>query len=81
MAATLTDSPGELQQAASLLGTAHALREAAGAPVPTAELQRYERDVDGIREGLGEDAFSDAWEAGRVAAIDDVVRRHALPQH
>ncbi|MGH9230641.1 MAG: BTAD domain-containing putative transcriptional regulator [Acidimicrobiales bacterium] len=81
MAATLADSPGELRHAASLLGTAHALREAAGAPVPAAERQRYERDVHGVRERLGEDAFSDAWEAGRVAAIDDVVRRHALPQH
>ncbi len=34
-----------------------------------------------IREGLGDDAFAGAWEAGRVAAVDDVVRRHALPQH
>ncbi len=67
MAATLAYSPGELQQAASLLGTAHALREAAGAPVPPAELQRYERDVGGVREGLGEGAFAEAWEEGRRA--------------
>ena len=81
LAATLAASPAELQHTASLLGTAHALREAAGAPVPAAELRRYERDVHAVREGLGEEVFSDAWEAGRVAAVDDVVRRHALPPH
>ncbi len=45
LAATLTASAAELQQAASLLGTAQALRDAAGAPVPAAELERHERDV------------------------------------
>lgn len=37
LAATLAVSPAELQEVAALLGTAHALREAAGAPVPAAE--------------------------------------------
>lgn len=81
LAAELAAFPAELRLAASLLGTAHALRELAGAPVPAAEVQRYERDVQRVREGVGEDDFSDAWEAGRVAAVDDVLRRHALPQH
>ena len=79
LAATLAGLPAELEQAAHLFGTAHALREAAGAPVPPAELPRYERDVDRVREGLGDEAFSAAWDVGRVAAVDDVVRRHAEP--
>jgi tetratricopeptide (TPR) repeat protein len=81
LAATVSRSPTELEQAARLLGTANALRETAEAPAPPAELQRYEREVTSLREGLGEDAFGRAWEEGRRAAVDDVVRRHALPHH
>ena len=77
LAATLAASPADLEQAARLLGTAHALRQAAGAPVPPAELPRYVGDVDAVRQGLGEEAFAAAWDAGRVAAVEDVVRRHA----
>jgi predicted ATPase/DNA-binding SARP family transcriptional activator len=79
LAATLADAPDEREEAARLFGTAHALREAAGAPVPPAELSGYERDVNGVRSGLREAAFTRAWDAGRVAAVDDVVRRHAWP--
>lgn len=81
LAATLAGSPAQLEQAARLFGTAHALREAAGAPVPPADLPRYERDVNDVWKSLGEAAFARAWDAGRVAAVDDVVRRHSLPQH
>ncbi|MGH9223111.1 MAG: AfsR/SARP family transcriptional regulator [Acidimicrobiales bacterium] len=76
LAATLPRSPAALEEAAQLLGTAHALRDAAGTPVPPADLARYDRDVGAVREGLGEKAFARAWEAGRGAAVDDVVRRH-----
>ena len=81
LASTLAGPPAQLEQAARLFGTAHALREAVGALVPPADLPRYERDVNGVRKGLGEAAFARAWDTGRVAAVDDVVRRHALPQH
>lgn len=77
LAATLARSPAELEQAARLLGTAHALREAAGAPVPPADLPLHDGDVDDVRMGLGEEAFAEAWGTGRAAAVDDVVRRHA----
>ena len=79
LAGTLVDPPAHLEQAALLFGTARGLRDAAGAPLPPAELRRYERDVQRVREGLGDEAFSDAWEAGRMATADDVVRRHAKP--
>ncbi len=77
LAATLAASPAELEQAARVLGTAHALRQTAGAPVPPADLERYVRDLDAVRQGLGEDDFARAWEAGRAAAGEDVVRHHA----
>ena len=77
LAGTVTHLPGELDLAGQLLGTAHAVREAAGAPVPAADLPRYDLDVKRVREGLGEKAFAAAWEAGRAAKIEDVVRRHA----
>jgi predicted ATPase len=77
LAATLGRSPAQLEQAARLLGTAHALREELGGPVPPAELARYDRDVDRVREGLGEHAFTAAWEAGRATAADEVIAHYA----
>ena len=56
-------------------------REAAGPPAPPADLPQYGRDVNGVREGLGESSFTRHHDAGRVAAVDDIVRRHALPPH
>jgi hypothetical protein len=79
LAATIAGPPADFEEAARLFGTAHALREAAGAPVPPADLPRYERDVNGVRDSLGEAAFTRGWDAGRVAAVEDVVRRHAQP--
>ena len=81
LAATVASSSPDFEHAAGLFGTAHTLRETAGAPVPPAEVPRYERDVRAVRENLGEEAFARAWEAGRVAAVDDVVHRHGLPRH
>jgi predicted ATPase/DNA-binding SARP family transcriptional activator len=81
LGATVGRSPIELEHAVRLFGTARALREGAGAPVPPAERRRYERDLTSLRAGLGEDAFARTWEEGRLVAVDDVVRRHALPQH
>ena len=81
VAATLGRSPTDLEEAVRLLGTAHAVREAAGAPIPPAETRRYEQDVADVREGLDDDAFARSWEEGRLAAVEDVVRRHAWPSH
>ncbi|MGI8808499.1 MAG: AfsR/SARP family transcriptional regulator [Acidimicrobiales bacterium] len=76
VAATLAASPAGFEEAARVLGTAHGLREASGAPVPPVDLPHHDRAVQAVREGLGEDAFAEAWDAGRMAAVDDVVRHH-----
>ena len=73
LAATIDRSGSGLEQSARLLGTAHALREATGGPVAPADLSDYERNVRGVREALGEEAFLVAWRAGRDADVVDLL--------
>lgn len=70
LAATGDRTRAALEQAARLLGTAHAIREAAGGPVAPADLPAYERDVRMVREALGEENFLLAWLAGQDADIE-----------
>ncbi len=77
LAATRGAAAAALEQAARLLGTADALREALGGPVPPAESPRHDRDMADVRDGLGVHAFTAAWEAGRTTAAEAVIRRYA----
>jgi predicted ATPase/DNA-binding SARP family transcriptional activator len=71
-----TDGPPEFQRAARLLGAAHGLRQAIGAPVPIVEQPDYERLVEAARRGsqsldpsqAPDDGFSLAWEEGVALA-------------
>src|SRR2546423_203545 len=57
---------GEVSRAARLLGTAEALREALGTPLPPVERAAYERSVAATRAQLGEKTFAAAWARGRT---------------
>ena len=64
---------GQPEHAGLLFGTAAALREEIGAPVPAADRVRYERDVEATRAALGNDRFAVAWAAGYALSPDRVV--------
>ncbi|GAA3986387.1 hypothetical protein GCM10022384_38140 [Streptomyces marokkonensis] len=62
------------EQAASLLGTAAALRESAGAPLPRAERVDVDRAAGRARAVLGEEAFTAALTRGRALTAQDRIR-------
>jgi non-specific serine/threonine protein kinase len=61
------------QRAARLLGTAAALREALGAPLPPADRASYERTVATARAHLNAAAFARVWEEGRAMVLDQAI--------
>jgi DNA-binding NarL/FixJ family response regulator len=66
---------GQHEQAVHLFGASEALREAIGAwaigaPTPR-QPARYEQAVAEASAGLGDEAFSAAWEAGRAMPLED----------
>ena len=64
--ARLVASHGELVWAARLWGTAEALREGLGTPLPPVSRASYQRAVAAARTQLGEQAFATAWAEGRT---------------
>ena len=64
---------GVLSWATRLWGTAEALREAMGAPLPPIERGEYERAVAMARDQLGEESFDAAWVEGRVMTAGQVL--------
>ena len=65
MIAGLYVKEGSYLEAAELWGAADVLRERLGASMPPAERAIYERDVAAARQGVGDDAFAEAWAEGR----------------
>ncbi len=65
LAATVA-AQGNHTWAARLWGTAEALREAIGMPLPPVEHVSYNRAVAAVRTELGEQAFAAAWVQGRT---------------
>jgi len=59
--------------AARLWGTAEALREAIGAPMPPVYRAEYERALAAARTALGEEAFATAWAQGRAMSPDQAL--------
>jgi hypothetical protein len=64
---------GHGEQAARLLGAARALREAIGAPGPSVERAMTEQAVGEARRALGEEAWAEAFAAGRAMTLEDAV--------
>ncbi|MFE9056978.1 BTAD domain-containing putative transcriptional regulator [Streptomyces mutabilis] len=56
---------GHMDHAASLLGTAAAVRESVHAPLPRSERADVDRATARVRDELGEDAFAAAFDRGR----------------
>lgn len=65
-------SKGQPDEAASLLGTAEALRQAIGTVVPPCERPLRGQTMAGARSALGDDGFDAAWQRGTLAPVDDV---------
>jgi predicted ATPase/DNA-binding XRE family transcriptional regulator len=59
--------------AAWLFGSAAALREAIGTPLPPAERVAYEHSIAAARAAADQAAFAAAWEAGHALPIQQVV--------
>ena len=77
---TVSAVQGDGTQAAMLLGTAHALREGIGAPLPPVDRAGHDSTVAACRAQLGETAFAEAW-AQAVArpfqrVVEEVLRLH-----
>jgi len=60
-------------RAARLLGAAEALRQAIGASLNPSARAEYDRHLAALRERLGEEQFTRAWEQGRKMTADDAV--------
>ncbi|MFI2505120.1 BTAD domain-containing putative transcriptional regulator [Streptomyces sp. NPDC018972] len=65
---------GRPEEAASLLGTAAAVRDAVGAPLPPAERADVDRAAERAREDLGGPGFTAAFARGRTLTAEDQVR-------
>ncbi|MDQ7842645.1 MAG: tetratricopeptide repeat protein [Armatimonadota bacterium] len=64
---------GQLERAVVLLGAAEALREALALPPAPFIRETYSRHVATAREGLGEAAFTAAWQRGRAMTTDQAI--------
>jgi predicted ATPase/DNA-binding CsgD family transcriptional regulator len=69
----LLASRGEPGEAARVWGTAEALREAIGAPMPPVDRNSYEQMVDLARAQLEEQAFRALWTQGRSTTPEQVL--------
>jgi len=72
-------APGDPAQAVRLWGTAEALREAIGAPLPPVERADYAAAVAAARDQLGEGAFIATWQEGRLLPENQAYPKAATP--
>jgi tetratricopeptide (TPR) repeat protein len=61
------------QRAVQLWGAAERLREEVGSPQTLNEVDEYHQAVLQARTQLGEPAFTTAWQAGRMLALDEAI--------
>jgi DNA-binding CsgD family transcriptional regulator len=78
--AAVVAAQGELPWAARLWGTAEALREGMGAPIPPVYRADYERSVAATRTRLGEQAFAAAWAEGRTMSLEQVLAAKGIAE-
>ncbi len=69
---------GEPAWAARLWGTAQALRQARGTPLPPVYAADYDRAVAAARSQLGEQAFAAAWAQGRTMTPEQALAAREL---
>lgn len=69
---------GMPEHAARLFGAADGRREAIGAPRWPVDRAAYESDLREAKTALGDEAFTDAWSAGRGMSVDEAVRFASL---
>jgi hypothetical protein len=65
---------GDGAQAATLFGTAHALREGMGAPLPPVDRAAHDSVLAACRAQLGEAAFAKAWAQAAARPWQEVVK-------
>ncbi len=75
--ASLAKAVDQPERAARLWGSAQALRQALGSPLPPHEREEYEYNLAAAREALGEEAFEAAWAEGQAMPLEQAVA-HAL---
>ncbi len=63
---------GESERAVRLFAAAYRIRESIGAPAPPSEQEVRDREIDEIRQTLGEHAFTRAWNAGRTLTLSEL---------
>lgn len=71
--ASVAGVQGELTWAVRLWGTAEALREAIGAPLPPIDRADYEQAVATARDHLGAETFASAWVQGRTMTVEQAL--------
>ena len=65
------DQPGNPERAARLLGAADAQQEISGVAMQSPDLQDVLPILEAVRQALGEEAFQEAWEAGREMTTEE----------
>ena len=71
--ATVVAVQGDPAWAGRLWGTAEALREAMGTPIPPVYRADYDHSLAAARAQLGEQAFATAWAEGRTMSLEQVL--------
>ena len=75
--AAIAAERGKLHLAGRLCGSVAALREAIGAPLAPSERASHDALVHAIRDGLANNDFTAAWEAGHSLSLDAAVAETA----
>lgn len=61
------------ERAAQLYGAAQALRDAMGSPMHASAIDEYEQHVDGVRNTLGGESFTLAWNQGQQLSLEQAI--------
>jgi DNA-binding NarL/FixJ family response regulator len=69
---------GEPAWAARIFGTASAIREATGAPLPLADQAKHQEWRAAVRAALGEATFETAWKQGRGMTPEHVISHYGV---
>ena len=69
---------GRMERAARLFGTAAALREDRGWPLPPVKRTEHDRTVAAAHGALGEEAFTAAWARGHTLPLEEAIKETLL---